>query len=667
MYRSPGPSRPDELKAKTRLPLRINLFFFAIFIFFSILIVRLALLQFVEGRKLKAEEAEITNSETKIAPIRGSILDRNGYAIAKSRPVQSLYYRVEGRGKNQDEIIGLARKLEAAFAKLAKPGDKPLTADTILKLMDVGYDLNKKPTKEPSYFSIPRRIKADLSREEIAYLSEHRDELKGIEVLEESIRVYDSQSIAAQLVGYVKRFNAAQNLAYYKDKADEYLLNEDVGFDGLEYLYQEELRGKVGTRSYPINSVQRIVGKPIVTPPEKGHNLFLTIDKDVQLAAEQAITDQLVKLQDRSYGGGFGYAPNARSGYAVAMEVDTGKVIAMASMPDYDTNLWTGTMTADIYNKILPFVPNGTITTAYPDWPDEKERNKHPSSLVFMGSTIKPLSVLIGLNEKLFSTTDTYNDVGFFTFGKDNSRISNSDGHAYGRLTPTTAIEHSSNTFMSAMVAMRLYEKYGGERSKVLDVWADYLAKFGLGVKTGSDLPGELPGANDFQQNKKNSSYQSAMIYASWGQNERYTPLQLAQYAATLASRGKRMKPQFVDKITDSAGNTLQSYKPVVLNEVDFPDEYWNAVMKGMKSDAEGIAELPYNVARKTGTSTQEVGGRLVDNAVFIAFAPAERPKLAVAVVVPEGGFGRYGASPIAAKIFQAYDQAIGGLSSQAR
>ncbi|WP_282937718.1 penicillin-binding transpeptidase domain-containing protein [Paenibacillus sp. RC67] len=659
----------QEIRKRRHFSIRLNLFFFVTFSLFSVLIIRLAILQFVEGKYFKDVENMISHSESPIAPIRGSIFDRKGNAIAQSRSMQSLYYRVEGRATDKDEIIELAKKLEEIFAERGKPEAKALPAAEILKLMDVGFDLNKNKTKDPSYYSIPRRIKADLSNKEIAFLLEHRDELKGIEILEDSIRLYDDQRIAAQLVGYMKRFNAARNpqsgLAYYRSKTDEYLDVEDVGFDGLELMYQEELRGKKGSKTYPVNAAEKIIGPATIVKPEKGHNLYLTLDKDVQLATQKAITEHLSFIRNRSAAGEFAYAPNARSGYAVAMEVQTGKVIAMASMPDYDTNLWTGGISSnEVYNQIMPFVNNGTITTSYPDFPAQ-ERNKHPSSLVFMGSVIKPLTILVGLKEGVITPNTTYYDSGSFSFGSgNNATIRNSDGHAYGSLNPTTAILNSSNTYMSAMVGIPLWNKYGGEKSKVLDVWAEHLAEFGLGVKTGSNLPNEIAGSNDFFQNAKTSSMQSAMVYASWGQNEKYTTLQLAQYAATLANRGKRMQPQFVDKITTTDGELVKGYESAVINEVNYPKNYWDTVIKGMKSGAAGVEDLPYPVARKTGTSTQAVPGGTVDNAVLISFAPADNPVLAVAVVVPEGKFGRYGAAPIAAKIYEAYDQYIGGLSS---
>ncbi|WP_409345604.1 peptidoglycan D,D-transpeptidase FtsI family protein [Paenibacillus sp. MBLB4367] len=655
---------------RKRLTFRQNLFFFFVFAVFSVLIVRLAYLQLIEGEQLKASLTYVNYKPTPIAPIRGNIYDSNGNDIAVSKPVQSLYFRVEARGQSDDDTIALAYRLESIFAERGKAGQEKLGAADILKRMDVGINLDKTKAKNPGFFNVPRRIKTDLSKEEAAFIIEHRDELQGIEIVEESIRVYDSQSVAAQLVGYLKRYSAARNksngLAYYQEQpSGEYMDTEDVGFDGIELMYQEELRGKKGLKTYPVNAINKIIGIPEIAPPTRGNSLFLTINKEIQLTAEQAIMDQIELLKQKDYGMGKGTA--ARSGYAVAMEVDTGRIVAMASMPDYDTNIWTGSVIpTEAYNKIRQFVNNGTIRTSYPDYP-EKEMNDHTNSLVFLGSTIKPLSVLVGLNEGLFGIRTPYQDTGSFTFGADGSSISNSDGYANGTLTATSAIQKSSNTYMSAMIGVPLWNKYGREKGTAMQVWADYLAKFGLGVSTGSGMPGEYDGANDFFANAKKNSIMSAMVYASWGQNERYTTLQLAQFAATLASRGKRMKPQFVDKIVNVNGDVLQKLEPVMLDEVKFANEYWDTVIAGMKSGAEGIDTLPYNVARKTGTSTQDVsnGKNRVDNAVLIAFAPAEKPKLAVAVVVPEGGYGRYGAAPIAAKIFEAYDKTVGGLSGE--
>ncbi|MGF9714843.1 peptidoglycan D,D-transpeptidase FtsI family protein [Paenibacillus naphthalenovorans] len=656
----------QEISKRRNFTFRINLFFFFTFFLFSVLIVRLAMLQFVEGKELQAEKAKINKANTPIPPIRGNIYDRMGAPIAYTTSTQSLYFRIE-QDQPQDEVIALAHKLADIFAKFGSPHAPKMTAENIIIEMDVGYDLNKNKVTAPSYFSVPRRIKSGLTPDEMAYILEHRDELKWIEIMEESIRLYDQETIAVQLVGYMRPFSRAREakygLSFYKDKTktEGYMDTEYVGYDGIELMYQEQLRGQNGMKSYPVNAQHKIIGPVEITKPVKGNNLFLSIDRSVQLTTEQAIMDHIkyLKSPEARANPYIAKGRNAVAGYAVAMEVETGKVVAMASMPDYDPSVWAGGIPQSEYDRIQPYVNNGTITTAYPDYPTKEERDKHPTSIVYMGSVIKPLSVLIGLNEGLFTTSTKYPDTGVFTYGRDNSaRLRNSDGKAWGLINATQAIQYSSNTFMSAMIGNALYMRNG---NKAIEIWDQYLAKFGLGVLTGSGLPKEYEGLSEYKTNTRESP-QQRMVFASWGQNEKYTTLQLAQYATTLATRGQRLQPLLVDRIETYEGQLVKEFnEKVVLDQSEFPKAYWDAVIKGMENvGVQGFSDFPYKFARKTGTSTQVVGGKEVDNAVFIAFAPLDKPKLAVAVVVPEGGYGAYGAAPIARKIFDAYDQKYG-------
>jgi penicillin-binding protein 2 len=660
-------SQSKQIQIKRNLSLRLNLMFFAVFILFSALIVRLAILQFVEGKELANLESIIATRETKIAPIRGNIYDDQGAPLAYTISVQSLFFRIEPTQQDKQEVIALARRLAEIFQTYGSSESKKPTAEQIVLAMDLGYDIELKKTQEPNYYFTPRRIKADLSKQEIAYILEHRDELKWLEVSEESIRTYeqseDKTTTATQLIGYLQKYSTrtAQNLYANNPDAEQYILTEDVGVDGIERMYQDELRGSNGGKSYPVNALEKIIGRVTITPPTRGNNIFLTINKKVQQATEKAITDQLTWLQaqDVKTNKYAALGKNARSGYAVAMEVKTGKVISMASMPDYDANLWRGGITQEEYDQIKQFVNNGTITTAYSDYP-AAELPKHPTSLVFLGSTIKPLTVLFGLSEGLLTATEKYLDTGKFSFGKQGAQatISNSDQKAYGNINAKDAIRFSSNTFMSAMIANRLYFR---DFEEGLLTWQEFIKKFGLGVLTGSGLPREYEGSNDFIENAKTSSSQSALVYASWGQNGKYTTLQLAQFAATLANKGTRMKPLFVNEIKTYEGELVKQVQPEVIEKSEFPDEYWNILYTGMKEvNKTGFEGVKYSVAAKTGTSTMQIGGMLIDNAVFIAFAPIENPQLAVAVVVPEGGFGSIGAAPIARKIFDAYFEQYG-------
>jgi cell division protein FtsI/penicillin-binding protein 2 len=647
-----------ELRNRRHFSFRLNVFFFFTFFVFSLLIVRLAYLQFVEGASLKAKEHQISSKRISVPPIRGNIYDSDGTPIAISVSTQSLYYTLDLKMK-KEEGLALAASLVDVFDKLGAKNAKKLTAQ------DVYDDMDLKGSVHYSYQ--PRRIKTGLTKQEVAYFSEHRDQFKGIDVVEESIRQYSQDKVAVQLVGYMKKLSGATKLDRYKDintdQTDEtlkYLSSEEVGFDGLELMYQDELRGRNGVKEYPVNNQSEIIGPVKLTKPIKGENLYLTINKDIQQIAQKAVMDQ-IQIIRTSTGKQFENT-QATTGYAVAMEVDTGKIVAMASMPDYDPSVWQGGISTKDLEQIQFFQYNGTIREVQPPFAKYEERKNHPSSLVYLGSTQKPLSVLVGLNEKLFTTHTTYQDIGYFEFGKEGHkvRIYNASNTANGTLTATTAIAKSSNAFMSAMVGNNLYFKYNGTEG--VDTWDRYMKQFGLGVTTGSGLPNESAGVVDYYHEAEKASPQSALVRAAWGQQGRYTALQLAQYAATLASHGKRMKPQFVNEIKDVNGNVTQPYQSELLNTIDFPASYWNAIEAGMSQvKVQGFEGVPYTYLRKTGTSQQDVGNRSrVENAVFIAYAPADKPKLAVAVVIPDGGYGGWGAAPIARKIFDAYDAKIG-------
>lgn len=663
-------NQKHEGKLRRRFSLRINIFFFVTFVLFSTLIVKLAYVQFVEGPSILANSTTTTGSVF-ISPVRGNIYDKNEAPIATSRSTQTLFYEMS-MSNSYETNKKIANTLAELFAKYGKTEDDKLTMEQIYDSMDTYYDFNgvERAPKQRHFW--PRRIKSGLVNEEIAFIAEHKDELPGLVVMEESIREYDedpNKQIAVQLVGYMGKYSGIVDKnnevgTFYRSKApsssskNEYI-NDYVGVEGIEYMYEDELRGKSGVKEYPINSRQEVVGEVKITYPEKGQNLYLTIDRDVQLAGQNAVKETLARLQTSSNK----YeklGSKATTGYAVAMEVDTGRVIAMVNYPDYMPIDWYS-MTTEKYKNTLNLIPNGTIMDRRVNLQDPKELAKRASSLVYSGSVIKPLTVLVGLKEGLFGPYDTYRDVGELKYGRDNkASVKNSEPHAPRTLTATSAIKVSSNTFMGSMIGLGLYNRsdyYKGKGTTPIDVWDGYMKSFGLGVPTGSGLLGEYKGYRDYTLTE-NSSVQNNLVFASFGQGAKYTTLQLAQYTAMLANKGKRMKPLFVDKMTTYDHQVTHTYKEdiEVLNTVEFTEAQWKAVQDGMRSDAEGFPDdYPLQVARKTGTSQSSIARQEINNATFIAYAPIDKPKLAVAVVVPEGGYGRYGAAPIARAIFDAY------------
>ncbi|MEK4107588.1 penicillin-binding protein 2 [Paenibacillus sp. FSL R10-2791] len=662
----------DGKSSKHSVGLRLNLFFFGTFFIFCIIIVRLAGLQFTEGALLTEEEIKRDTKFVPLAAMRGIIFAAGGEQIAYSTPVESLYLTLnkEYTAKTTDKVTGetsltekaknksndLAARLVAEFEKYGSADAPKLTQQDVLDLLDLDFK------KYLGY--VPRRIKAGLTSEEIAYFMEHKDEYPGITIVEESIRHYDKDTVAVQTVGFGKPFKSTEDIAMYKNIRSAmkdnsspglmYKTEEYVGFDGLEMQYQRELRGENGYQVISVTPQNMAEKVEQTVPPVKGNNIWMTINKNVQMKTEQAILDQIKWLHTNAVQGET--HPDALTGYAVAMEVETGNIVAMASMPDYDSNVWTkDSLPTSVWNKIMNNHLNGTITS------NSSGRSGHDfSSLVFMGSTIKPLSVLIGLNEGFFSTSSTYPDVGITYFGKDDkSSVRNSSGHVYGKLYPADAIKQSSNVFMVDMVGKQLYKKYLGDKG--VEVWDQYMKKFGLGVSTQSGLPGESPGQINYTDFKAAGSSQAALVYASFGQQGSYTTLQLAQYATTLANEGVRIKPQLVSKITDAQGKVVKEFKKEVLNKVTFDKSFWREIKKGMSSKVSAFDDFPYDFARKTGTSEKTDRKNINrDNGVFIAFAPRENPKLAVAVVIPEGGFGSNSAAPVARKIFDAYDWEYG-------
>lgn len=650
----------------------MNLFFFGTFFIFCIIIVRLAGLQFTEGALLTEEEIKRDTKFVPLAAMRGIIFAAGGEQIAYSTPIESLYLTLnkEYTAKTTDKVTGetsltekaknksndLAARLVAEFEKYGSADAPKLTQQDVLDLLDLDFK------KYLGY--VPRRIKAGLTSEEIAYFMEHKDEYPGITIVEESVRHYDKDTVAVQTVGFGKPFKSTEDIAMYKNIRSAmkdnsspglmYKTEEYVGFDGLEMQYQRELRGENGYQVISVTPQNMAEKVEQTVPPVKGNNIWMTINKNVQMKTEQAILDQIKWLHTNAVQGET--HPDALTGYAVAMEVETGNIVAMASMPDYDSNVWTkDSLPTSVWNKIMNNHLNGTITS------NSSGRSGHDfSSLVFLGSTIKPLSVLIGLNEGFFNTSSTYPDVGITYFGKDDkSSVRNSSGHVYGKLYPADAIKQSSNVFMVDMVGKQLYKKYLGDKG--VEVWDEYMKKFGLGVSTQSGLPGESPGQINYTDFKAAGSSQAALVYASFGQQGSYTTLQLAQYATTLANEGVRIKPQLVSKITDAQGKVVKEFKKEVLNSVTFDKSFWREIKQGMSSKVSAFDDFPYDFARKTGTSEKTDRKNINrDNGVFIAFAPRENPKLAVAVVIPEGGFGSNSAAPVARKIFDAYDWEYG-------
>ncbi|WCK56342.1 penicillin-binding protein 2 [Aneurinibacillus sp. Ricciae_BoGa-3] len=650
------------------LAIRFNLLLFLAFFSFSIIILRLAYIQIANGSQYTEIANQKSNIKMVIPAMRGNIYDRRGNMIATSKGTYTAVFKETDR-MTKVEFLKLATKLEPVLGMDRKK---------ILNLMDCGWKMQNgcmvETGRQMSKFST-KDLKYDLSPHQIAFLSEHRLDFPGVHVEVKPIRVYNEKQVAVQTVGYVRKYGVAQTsrIIDYMDKTDLVEPDQMVGFDGVEFSYEKYLQGKNGSHLYQITADQQIQKEIGQIIPQQGNSLFLTLDERVQLESRDFIKRFLPALKNKG-------SNHPRTAYAVAMEVKTGKIVAMISYPEYDPNIWTkNLLDTNDYNQIQYSLLNGTIRSAPYDVRPltgkdaETEVAKHPSSLVPTGSVIKPATLMMGLGEKIISPQDKWLDQGDYHYGRGSDSVHNDSYDIYGFLTPQKALEKSSNTYV-ARIGDLTQQKYG---KKAISIMKTYHQAFGLGVKTKVDLPFESKGIQDFLTMDKVYGSLAAMVQSSFGQQTHYTVLQLAQYAATLANNGIRIQPQIVDRIVDRNGNTVRRFNPQVLSRFYEPDIYWKTIREGMgrvsKNGTAGrvFAGFPFHIAAKTGTSDQDIFVKSTDsnnwykygsasNGVFISYAPIDRPKLAVAVVVPEGGYGAGSAAVIARQVYESYNRNIG-------
>ncbi|HBI04313.1 MAG TPA: penicillin-binding protein, partial [Paenibacillaceae bacterium] len=584
---------------------RINYLLLFIFLLFILLIIRLSFLQIVKGEHYSQQALSRSDKYITIPAMRGRIFSREGNKpIVYNRPSPTAVFTEIEKMKKED-LIKLSEDLEKA---LKRPREE------ILKKMDVGFvykiDKNGKMTireaPRNSQRFMEKDIKIDLTQKEIAYLSEHHLDFPGISVQTKPIRVYDNRRIAVQTIGYVRPYNIMESSLnslneIYQRKNEKYTPNQLVGFEGVELSYEDQLHGKNGKRYFSVDANGNVQSEFNEVPPKKGNDIYLTIDSRMQLEIRDFIQDYLPKIRKTKD------AADTKSIYAVAMEVQTGKIVSMISYPEYDPNIWIKGVEKSLYDQVKYYVPNGTIQSAPYDVSPKKgmealeEIAKHPQSIVPTGSTIKPATLLMGLSEKVISSYEVWQDPpGGYKYGNGTDIVRNDKNHNYGAITPQIALQKSSNTYM-ARIGKLINDKYNKNSIYIMQ---KYFHALGLGVKTGIPLPFENHGVQDFVATNRNISSLAAMVQASFGQQERYTAMQLCQYAATVANKGKRMQPQIVDKIVDPSGKLVEKVAPKVMNHLNIPDEIWDTVHEGMHmvTQRHGTANstfgsFPYRVA----------------------------------------------------------------------
>ncbi|KMP27088.1 peptidoglycan D,D-transpeptidase FtsI family protein [Bacillus sp. GX] len=509
---------------------------------------------------------------------RGQILDQNDVILATNKKVKSLYCTFNDEKISKQDTTNTL----AFFNQFSSEFQHDISAK------DIQLHLQQS-CKKQTMNDIP--LYSDVNESELTFVN--RNKPNNVIIKDEVIRYYPKHEIGSQVIGYVENDLNSENMP--------------VGKSGVELQYENDLKGKPGkTLIFKLNNKKFLWN---IQKVQKGKDVRLALDSELQQKAEEALRSQIKKT------------PDAKAGYAVVSDAKTGAILTMANSAVFDPNILH---TSPEKENIKSLSQNKAI-----------QKLKYGESYVNMASTIKPLTILIGLNEKLFQPKDTYFDKGTFQYDNQNN-IMNAPGTPTGEITPRQAIINSSNTFMTAKIALPLFNQNNGNIEKVANIWTDYLMQFGLRSKTGIDLPFEEGGQYELHPSNKFENGISALLNASWGGNEVHTPLQLAQYAATLASKGDKYKPQIISAIIGPNGKETKNFKPILESSNHYPMDFWNVVQGGMSQNIEEIKKLPFDVAGKTGiTGFPNEQARMINHSLFIAYAPTEDPQIAVSVVIP--------------------------------
>lgn len=501
------------------------------------------------------------------------------------------------------------------------PLTAPISEDVVARLSALLHvpvsDIQTK-IKAHSGFD-PIRIKNDVGPEILTIIEEQKSSYPGVVIEVQPIRNYLYKEQAAHTFGYVSEINDEE---LEKRKDEGYKTGDIIGKFGLERVYDQELRGRNGGEQVEVD----VTGKPVQIlgrkDPIPGNDLILTIDEHIQAVAEKAVDDQLKIV-------------GAKAAAAVVMNPQTGEVLALVSRPAFDPNLFAHGISEKDWKKINenPYYPmdNKAITGEYPP-----------------GSTFKIVTGTAALTEGKVTPSEKIFDSGHYWIGDKG----NSEGEALGWIDFTEAMAHSDNVYFYEM----------GYRLGI-DTLERYARMFGLGAKTGINLPYEAEGlvANRRYKEKvfKDDWYISETLDAAIGQGfNLVTPIQAAMVMGEIAANGKRFQPYLVQRIVGPDGKTVKSFSPVLLSKLDVDPSVIRLVQIGLRDvtkygTASTVfgANFPVDIAGKTGTAENPHGR---DHGWFVAYGPFSDPNVVVAVVVEQGGYGSQSAAPIGKKILEA-------------
>ncbi len=583
---------------------RLDALAIIILLVFVALVSRLGYLQVVQG-KYYGEKAD--GNRIRLAPImapRGMFYDRNGVPLVSNRP---------------------------GFTVSLLPISGPVPDEIIIKVANIlnmnPDEIKKKMSQHNGKFE-PVRIKSDIGPDVVTKIEERRAELPGVVIEIQPIRNYINNELAAHLFGYVGEINDVE-LEKAKAKSNEYKIGDIIGKFGLEKIYDRELRGIDGGNQVEVDVTGRpvnVLGRKETVP---GKNLTLTIDYKIQKAAEVAIDEQLTYLQTKSE------FRNAKAAAAIAMNPKTGEILAMVSRPTFNPNLFSGGISGKDW-KLLNDNPNNPMD------------NKAISGEYPPGSTFKLVTGAAALELGKVTPEEKILDTGkHWIIPKGNA-----EGEALGWINFKEALTKSDNVYFYEM----------GNRLGI-DNLEKYARMFGLGAVTGINLQGESDGLVANQRYKEKvygeEWYLSETFDAAIGQGfQLTTPLQVAVLMSQIANGGYRYRPYLVSKISSDNGEVTKTFAPEEVGRIQLSEKTINLIRESLRdvaleggTAAQVFRDFPVSIAGKTGTAENSHGS---DHGWFIAYGPYEDPRIVVAVIVEQGGFGAGSAAPIARKILEA-------------
>lgn len=548
------------------------------------------------------------------------ILEQPAYSEKSDENSVKPIYQIAPRGilydRNHEVLVGN----KPSFTLRITPAEYDYKNTSYIEAI-LGYSpgyIDKILKQDESYSKfIPRRIAKDVDFKVIAWYEENMAKLPGVDYIMETRRDYSFGVTGAHMFGYSKEIP----LEIFQKRKNEYDMGDEIGFAGIEKTYEDYLRGEKGIKYVLVDAKQKTIGRykeggdDIATV--KGDDLILTIDKDAQKVAEEDFKD--------------------RRGAVVALEPSTGEVLAFLSAPEYNPADFAAVTSQEVWKKLITD-------------PDRPMFNRASMSTFAPGSTFKMISAIAGLEEGIIDTNYKLTCTGGFHFGDHFFKCL----HVHGVMNVETSIEHSCNTFYYNLV-----NKLG------LDTWSKYAKKFGFGRKSNIDIPEEsggiVPSAEYYNKvYGKNGWTKGFVISLGIGQGElNVTPLQLAQYAALFANFGRSGKPHFLKGYNDAHTNKYVEVKPQTY-DIGISKKSFDVVRKAMylvvngSGTATNIKSAELQISGKTGTAQNPHGK---DHAIFIGFAPFDNPKIAIAVIVENAGFGSVAAAPIARDIIKAYLQ----------